>query len=116
MCGASIGRLKYHDKFIKNNPHLVAQFINLENSPYHNGFNIGGIDGKGGTKVSHLASHKTPYEIDGYQVLISLELGDFGVKIFFSYPFLKLIKASILLDNNTLVSGALLSILRDRNR
>ena len=34
-------------------------------------------------------------------------LGDFGVKTLFSYPFLKFIKASILLESNTLVSGAL---------
>ena len=54
-----------------------------------------------------MVSYKTPYKIDGQQVLISLGLGDFGVKTLFSYPFLKFIKASILLESNTLGSGSL---------
>ena len=107
MCGASIGSLKYHETFIKKHRYLVTQFINLDDSPDQNSFTIGGIDGKGGTKVTHLVSYKTPYRIDGKQVLISLGLGDFSVKTLFSYPFLKYIKASILLESNTLVSGAL---------
>ena len=107
MCGASIGSLKYHETFIKKHPKLVAQFINLDDSPDQNSFTIGGIDGKEGTKVTHEVSYKTPYKIDGQQLLISLGLGDFGVKTLFSYPFLKYIESSILLESNTLVSGAL---------
>jgi hypothetical protein len=107
MCGASIGSLKYHETLTKKHPKLVAQFINLDDTPDQNSFTIGGIDGKGGTKVTHLVSYKTPYKIDGQQVLISLGLGDFGVKTLLSYPFLKFIKDSILLESNTLVSGAL---------
>ena len=107
MCGASIGILKYHETFIKKHPHLVAQFINLDESAYHNSFNICSIDGMVRTKVSHLVSYNTPYKIYGQQVLISLGLGDFKVKTLLSFTFLKCINASILLESNVLVSGAL---------
>ena len=58
-------------------------------------------------KVTHLVSYKMPYKINGNQVLISLGLGNFGVKVLFSYPFMEGLKASIILKKNTLVSGAL---------
>ena len=86
MCGAIIGSLKYHETFIKKHPNLVSQFINLDDTPDQNSFTSGVIDGKGGKKVTHLVSYKTPYKIDGQHVLISLGLGDFGFKTFFLIP------------------------------
>ena len=107
MCGASIGNLKYHKNVVAKYPHLVAQYACLDDLADQKGFDIGGIDGRGGTRVTHIVSYKTPYKKDGKQVLITLGLGDFGVKTLFSYPFLKSLKASILLESGTLVCGAI---------
>ena len=107
MCGANIGNYKYHASFVQKNPQLVAQFIDLEEAVDQNSFTIGGIEGNGGTRVTHLVSYKTPYRINSKVVIISLGLGDFVVRTLFSYPFPKSLKASILLESNTLVCGAL---------
>ena len=45
--------------------------------------------------------------VNGAQLYISLGLGNFGIKTLFSYPLLKALKSTILLESGTLISGLL---------
>lgn len=108
MCRASIGDLKYHESVVKKYPHLVVQFEAMEDLVDQKGFGIGGIGGdERGTRVTHIVTYKTPFRVNGQQVLLSLGLGNFGIKTLFSYPFLKSIRSTIMLESSTLVIGLL---------
>ena len=105
MCGASIGNLDYHRLVYERNPEMVVQFEALADLSDQQGFGIGGIDGNAdGAKVTHIITYRTPYMVNGAQLFISLGLGNFGIKTLFSYPLLKALKATILLESGTLIS------------
>ena len=106
MCGASIGNLAYHRSVKEKFPHLVAQFECMADLMDQKEFGIGGIEG-GGQKVTHIITYKTPFFVNGKQMYISLGLGDFGIQTLFSFPFLKKLKATIMLESGTVVSGLL---------
>ena len=84
MCGASIDNLKYRNNLCGKSPHFVAQFACLDEVDDQQWFDIGGIDGKGRTRVPHTISYKIPYKKEGKQVLITIGIRVFGVKTLFS--------------------------------
>jgi hypothetical protein len=73
-CAAlNIGDYKYHAAVAHLNPHLVAEFVTL---PTDRHINIGGISGgdKPQITVEAIIRYKTPFRVNGKQVLLSFGL------------------------------------------
>ena len=84
----------------------MAQFEAMTDLMDQKEFGIGGIE-RGEQKVTHIITYKTPFFVNGEQMYISLGLGDFGIQTLFFFPFLKKLKATIMLESGTVVSGLL---------
>ena len=90
----------------------MLKFSYLKDLEYVDPFNISGVDGgteseqgKGGVDVAAVITYKTPFMVNRQPVIVSLALGE-GVacNTICSWPFLKTVKASIMTNNNALVS------------
>ena len=94
---------------------MVLKFVRSKDMYDVDQFNISRVDGrkeseqgKGGVDVTAVITYKTPFVVNGKPVTVSLALGE-GVacNTIFSWPFLHIIKASIMNKNDSLVSGLL---------
>eukprot|EP00957_Ditylum_brightwellii_P027774 2099107-Ditylum_brightwellii.AAC.1 len=114
MCGACVGNLDYHRSITEKHPHLVKQFEALADLVDQQPFGIGGIgldeDGvqQSTARISHIVSYKTPYFLNGQQVLVTIGLGkQVATNTLFSYLLIKALNSTIMLESGTLVSRVL---------
>ena len=107
--GLNCGRLQYHQDIAQKYPDLVVQFAalaDLADAPHP--FNVGGIGQEAGAVISHVTTYKTPYSLNGKKATVTFALGErVAANSILSYPFFKTIKASILLEAKSVVSGLL---------
>ena len=117
--GLNLGNLEYHQSVAERHPNLVLKFAYLKDLEDVDPFNISGVyggkesvQGKGGVYVTTVITYKNPLVVNRKLVTVSLALGE-GVafNIIFSWPFLQIIKSSIMTYNNALVSGILVKSL-----
>ena len=113
MCIACVVNLGYHCSVVNKYPHLVSQFEPLEDLKNHNPFIIGDIrkggNNEGGTKISQIITYKTPFRVNGWKVLFSIDIGDFSTRTLLSYQFFKTPKATIIPESSILVRGLLVT-------
>jgi hypothetical protein len=109
--GASlnVGRTEYHASIYKLRPELVHSFAYLKDIDGMKEFTIGSVNGDGpATVIDAAITYKTPYILQGRPVVVTFALGPtIATNSILSFPFLQSIKATIMFENNTCVSGAL---------
>ena len=113
--GLNLVNLDYHQSVTERHPNLVLKFAYLKDLDGVDPFNISGVDRgeeskqvKGGLDVTTLILFKNPFVVNIKPVTVSLALGEgLACNTILSWTFLKTIKASIMTDNNVLVSGIL---------
>eukprot|EP00957_Ditylum_brightwellii_P169727 12918816-Ditylum_brightwellii.AAC.1 len=82
MYGANVGNITYCRSLARKYPYLLTQFKALADLADQKQFNIRGIgddtneEASGGTLITHTISYKTPFFIEGQQVLVMIGLGD----------------------------------------
>ena len=108
--GLNLGRLSYHKSIAEQRPEIVHQFAYLKDLDNLRPFGLGGVHGTSDNDndVEAVISYKTPYRRNGKPVVITVALGErVATNTILSLPFLVAIKASILFESMTLVSGVL---------
>ena len=118
--GLNLGNLEYHQSVAERHPNLVLKFDYLKDMEDTDTFNISGLYGgkeneqvNGWVDVNAVITYKTPFLVNVKPVTSSLAPGE-GVacSTIFSWPLLQTIKASIMTENNALVSGLLVKKFR----
>ena len=86
-------------------PELVLQLSAPADLAGINPFNIGGVN-DAGTSITHVITYKTPYTMNDKESALTMVLGsDIAANSNFGFPFLKAIKASLLFESDSLLSG-----------
>ena len=113
--GLNLVNIEYHQSVTELHPNLVLKFAYLKDMNGVDILNISVVDGgkkrkqgKGGVYVTAVINYKTTLVVNGKLATVFLDLGE-GVACdtIFSWMLLKKIKASIITDNNALISGLL---------
>ena len=107
--GLSLGRFQYHKAIQEKYPELVHQFEMLDDLEGCDPFSIGGV-GEGGTEpmVIAIITYKTPFVVNGQPMLFTMALSkETSVNTIFGLPFLKSLKAAVLLESDLCLLGRL---------
>ena len=113
--GLNLRNPEYNQSVADHHLHLVLKFAYLKDLDDVDPFNIIGVDiskeseqGKGRVYITAVINYKNTFLVNGKPVIASLALVErVACNTIFSWPFPKTIKASIMNENNALVSGLL---------
>jgi hypothetical protein len=99
----NMGWLPYHQEIARKYPHLVHEFVNLEEKQYEN-INIGGL--QGGVALTHMIKYFIPYTDQGGGCVITLGLTeDLPIDTLFGVNFQTEAKMQIDLAGRKIWSG-----------
>jgi hypothetical protein len=114
--GLNVGRLSYHQSIFQRAPHLVHDFAFLKDCEGIEPFGLGGVvkgdSEQAGKDIEAIITYKTPYILNGREVLVSLGLGkDVACNTILSWPFLQSLNASLITESQVVILGRLGAVL-----
>ena len=100
--GLNLGKLSYHQSIYQARPDLVHQFAFIKDLDNIKAFDIGGISRDApALSVTALITYKTPFRINGQQVLVSFALSDgAAANTIVGLPFLRATRCALFLEEN----------------
>ena len=100
--GLNLGKLSYHRSIYEARPDLVHQFAFIKDLDNVKAFDIGGISRDApALSVTALITYKTPFRINGQQVLVSFALSDgSAANTIVGLPFLRATRCAMFMEEN----------------